>query len=142
MNNDTLDKLAETYASDDSDAKEYQKSLQSVIITQTRNINELRKKLEEMSGQLEKLTIENTRLKALGADPTAEIGNDAESICLVQLALINNFSMQRELTLEETKKSEIFTKMLILLRGKQEKKEVDTVGSLSNEDLMKALSAM
>jgi hypothetical protein len=50
--------------------------------------------------------------------------------------------MQRELTLEECKKSEIYTKTLMLLRGKQEKKEVDTIGSLSNEELMEAMKAL
>lgn len=142
MSNNTIDKLAETYSSDESDSKEYQKAQQSVIITQTRQINDLRKKIEDMSGQLEKLTIENTRLKALGTDPTADTGNDAESICLVQLALLNNYSMQRELTLEETKKAEIFTKTLILLRGKQDKPESNSIGTLSNEELMEAMKAL
>ncbi len=142
MSNDTIDKMAEIYATDESDAKEYQKAQQSVIITQTRQLNEMRKKLEEMSGQLEQLTIENTRLKTLTPNAEFEKGNDAETICLVQLALLNNYSMQRELTLEETKKAEIFTKTLILLRGKQEKKEVDTIGTLSNEELMEAMKAL
>lgn len=137
--NDTLDKLAETYSGDEEDAKAYQKAQSATIITQTRQINELRKKLEELSEQLEKLTIENTRLKALGNGTEIEKGNDAETICLVQLALLNNYSMQRELTLEETKKAEIFTKTLILLRGKQEKQEINTVGALSNEELMEAM---
>lgn len=142
MSNDTIDRLAETYAGDEDDSKEYQKAQQSVIITQTRQINELRKKLEELSKQCETLTIENTKLKALGNGTEVEHGNDAEAICLVQLALINNYSMQRELTLEETKKAEIFTKTLLLLRGKQDKKEVDTVGTLSNEELMAAMASL
>jgi hypothetical protein len=142
MSNDTIDKMAEVYASDESDAKEYQKAQQSVIITQTRQLNEARKKLEELSAQLEQLTIENTRLKTMNPTAEYEKGNDAETICLVQLALLNNYSMQRELTLEECKKSEIYTKTLMLLRGKQEKKEVDTIGSLSNEELMEAMKAL
>lgn len=142
-NNESIDKLAEVYAGDEDDAKAYQKAQASVVVNLTRQNNELRKKMEELSAQLEKLTIENTRLKALGADtPGVEQGNDAESICLVQLALINNYSMQRELTLEETKKAEIFTKTLMLLRGKQEKQEVNTVGALTNEELMEAMKSL
>jgi TolA-binding protein len=140
--NETIDKLAEQYATDEEDAKIYQKAQQSTIITQTRQINELRKKIEEMSGQLEKLTIENTKLKALGNGTEVEKGNDAETICLVQLALLNNYSMQRELTLEETKKAEIFTKTLVMLRNKQENKEVNTVSSLSNEELLEAMKSL
>ena len=141
MSNDTVDKMAEVYASDEEDAKAYQKAQASVVVNLTRQNNELRKKIEDMSGQLEKLVIENTKMKALGADvPGVEPGNDAESICLVQLALINNYSMQRELTLEETKKAEIFTKTLMLLRGKQEKKE--EAPKISDEELMAALKEM
>lgn len=135
--NDSIDKLAEVYASDDEDAKAYQKAQSATIITQTRQINELRKKLEEMSGQLEQLTIENTRLKAMGNGTEIEKGNDAETICMVQLALLNNYSMQRELTLEECKKAEIYVKTLVTLRGKQEKKEEQI--KISDEELMAAL---
>ena len=139
MDNSSIDKLAEVYATDEEDAKAYQKAQASVVVNLTRQNNELRKKIEEMSEQLEKLTIENTKLKALGNGTEIEKGNDAETICMVQLALLNNYSMQRELTLEETKKAEIFTKTLILLRGKQEKQEVNTIGALSNEELMEAM---
>lgn len=142
MSNDTLDKMAEVYAQDDEDAKAYQKAQSATIISQTRQVNELRKKMEELSQQCEKLTIENTRLKALGNGTEVEQGNDAETICIVQLALLNNYSMQRELTLEECKKAEIYTKTLISLRGKQDKKEVDTVGTLSNEELLEAMKSL
>jgi hypothetical protein len=140
--NNSIDKLAEVYASDEDDAKAYQKAQASVVVNLTRQNNELRKKLEELSSQLEQLTIENTRLKALGNGTEIEKGNDAEQICLIQLALLNNYSMQRELTLEETKKAEIFTKTLMLLRGKQEKQEVNTIGALSNEELMEAMKSL
>lgn len=137
MSNDSLDKLADVYASDEEDAKAYQKAQAATIVTQTRQMNELRKKFEELSLQLEKLTIENTRLKAMGNGTEIEKGNDAETICLVQLALLNNYSMQRELTLEETKKAEIFTKTMILLRSKQDK--VEQAPKISDEELMAAL---
>lgn len=140
--NDTLDNLAKTYSEDEEDAKAYQKAQSATIITQTRQINELRKKLEDMSIQLEKLTIENTKLKALGNGTEIEKGNDAEQICLIQLALLNNYSMQRELSLEETKKAEIFTKTMILLRSKQDKQEVNTIGALSNEELLEAMKSL
>lgn len=137
--NSSIDKMGEAYASDDEDAKAYQKAQSATIITQTRHINELRKKVEELSKQCETLTIENTKLKALGNGTEIEPGNDAETICMVQLALLNNYSMQRELTLEECKKAEIYTKTLVMLRSKQDKKEVDTVGTLSNEELIAAM---
>ena len=142
MDNSSIDKLAEVYSGDEDDAKAYQKAQASVVVNLTRQNNELRKKIEELSSQLETLTIENTRLKAMGNGTEVEQGNDAETICMVQLALLNNYSMQRELTLEECKKSEIYVKTLLALRNKQEKKEVDTVGSLSNEELMEAMKSL
>jgi len=141
--NESIDRLSDTYSGDEEDTKAYQKAQSATIITQVRQINEMRKKVEELSKQLEALTIENTRLKTLspmaGKDDSV---TDAETLCLVQLALLNNYSMQRELTLEEIKKMEICSKVLLLFRGKQEKKEVDTVGSLSNEELLEAMKSM
>ena len=140
--NTSIDKLAEVYAGDEEDAKAYQKAQASVVVNLTRQNNELRKKIEEISGQLEKLTIENTRLKALGDSPEIEKGNDAETICLVQLALLNNYSMQRELTLEEVKKMEIHSKVLHMIRGKESKEDKNPVVSLSNEELMAAMKEL
>lgn len=143
MDNSSIDKLAEVYSGDEDDAKAYQKAQASVVVNLTRQNNELRKKIDELSGQLEKLTIENTRLKALGADtPGIEPGNDAETICLVQLALINNYSMQRELTLEECKKAEIYSKTLLSIRGKEQKKEENSISNLSTEELLEAMKSL
>lgn len=141
MSNDSIDKLADVYAGDEADAKAYQKAQAQTIISQSKQIGDLRKKLEEISHQLEQITIENTRLKALGSGVGEfEKGNDAEIICMVQLALLNNYSMQRELTLEECKKAEIYAKTLTMLKGKTEKKE--EAPKISDEELMAALKEM
>ena len=139
--NSSIDNLAKTYASDEDDAKAYQKAQSQTIISQTRQINELRKKVEEMSQQMEHMTIENTRLKALGPGNTELNTEDAETIALVQLALIRNYAMQRELTLEEAKKGEILLKMLMVVRGKTEKKEEASI-KLSDAELLAALKEM
>jgi hypothetical protein len=143
MANDSIDKLAEQYTETESESKGYIKAQQATIISQTKNINELRKKLEELSRQCETLTIENTKLKALAPASSLDAAiPDEESICLVQLALLNNMSMQRELTLEETKKTEIYSKILVTLRSKKPEKEENTISNLSNEDLIAAMKAM
>ena len=139
--NSSIDKLAATYTDDGDDTKAYIKAQQSTIISQTKNINELRKKVEEMSQQMEQMTIENTRLKALGPGNTELNTEDAETIALVQLALIRNYAMQRELTLEEAKKGEILLKMLMTVRGKTEKKEEASL-KLSDAELLAALKEM
>lgn len=140
--NESIDKMAEIYASDEADAKAYQKAQSAVVVNLTRQNNDLRKKIEELSAQLETMVIENTKLKALGNGTEIERGNDAEQICLIQLALLNNYSMQRELTLEETKKAEIFTKTMLLLRSKQDKPEANNIGALSNEELLEAMKSL
>ena len=139
----SIDHLALQYASTEDDAKAYQKAQQSTIISQTRQINELRKKLEELSKQCETLTIENTKLKALA--PASSLDTtipDEESICLVQLALLNNMSMQRELTLEECKKTEIYSKVLVTLRNKKPVDDTPSTSNLSNEELLAAMKSM
>ena len=68
MNNESIDKLAEVYATDEEDAKAYQKAQASVVVNLTRQNNDLRKKIEELSGQVEKLVLENTKLKAIAPD--------------------------------------------------------------------------
>lgn len=143
MSNESIDRLADQYNDSESDTKAYVKAQAATIISQTRQVNELRKKMEELSKQCETLTIENTKLKALAPASSLDISiPDEESICLVQLALLNNMSMQRELTLEETKKTEIFTKVLQSTRGKKPEEKEASIGNLSNEDLLAAMKTM
>jgi len=138
---ESIDKLAEQYASDEADAKAYQKAQTATIIAQTKQINELRKKLEELSQQTEQLTIENTRLRALNPNEQFET-EDAETIAMVQLALLRNYSMQRELTLEECKKSEIYVKILKEVRAKQPVQQEASLDGMKPEDLLAAMKAM
>jgi hypothetical protein len=138
--NSSIDKLAEQYTDTESDAKAYQKAQTATIISQTKQINELRKKIEELSQQADQLTIENTRLKAL--NPSEEFDTeDAETIAVVQLALLRNYAMQRELTLEECKKSEIYVKILKELRATQPKEKQESIGGLTNEQLLELMKS-
>ena len=67
---------------------------------------------------------------------------DAETIAVVQLALLRNYAMQRELTLEECKKSEIYVKILKELRSTQPKEKQESIDNLSNEELLAAMKAL
>lgn len=141
--NNSIDRLAEQYNDTEADTKAYLKAQAATIISQTRQINESRKKLEELSKQCEALTIENTRLKVLAPASTTDTSiTDEESICLVQLALLNNMSMQRELVLEETKKVEIYSKILVALRSRKPEEKEASIGNLSNEELLAAMKSM
>lgn len=141
-NNDSIDKLAEQYATTEEDAKAYQKAQAATIVAQTRQLNELRKKVEELSKQCDQLTIENTKLKALAPADSQLETEDAETIAVVQLALLRNYSMQRELTLEECKKSEIYVKILKEMRSGKKTDDGPSIGNLSNEELLAAMKSM
>jgi small-conductance mechanosensitive channel len=140
--NASIDSLAETYATEETDTKAYIKAQQGTIINQTRQINELRKKLEELSKQCEQLTIENTQMKALAPSTGIIEMTDQESICLVQIALLKNFALQRELTLEECKKVEIYVKVLKEIKSAKPEKEEISASSLSNEELIALMNSV
>ncbi len=140
---ETIDHLADTYTQTESDAKAYQKAQSATIISQTKEINQLRKMKEQLEKEVEKLTMENVQMKAL--NPTGMSGfevSDEETICVVQIAILKNLAMQRELTLEECKKTEIYCKVLREIRGKKPEKEEAKIDGLSNEELIKLMNSV
>lgn len=84
----------------------------------------------ELSKKIHQLEEENIHLKKLldksippleGANKTVEIYqnvDDKEAICLMQIKLLKETSIERELTLEEAKKFDIYTKILVELNKK------------------------
>lgn len=145
IKNDSIDKLADEYSNTDSDQKAYIKAQTSAIISQTKEINNLKRELEKIAKENERLSMDNIQLKALS--PKEESGqfgtSDEETICVVQLAIIKNMAMTRELTLEECKKTEIYVKTLKEIRGKKvEVKEEETMDKLSNEELLKLMESV
>jgi hypothetical protein len=140
MSNDSIDKLAEQYASTEDDAKAYQKAQASTIISQTKEINILRKQREQLEAQIAQLIMENTQFKALNPTTTFDI-SDEETICVVQIALLKNLAMQRELTLEECKKTEIYCKVLKDIRSKVLPRDEDKIDGLTNDQLLELMKS-
>jgi len=140
MSNDSIDKLAEQYASTEDDAKAYQKAQASTIISQTKEINVLRKQREQLEAQIAQLIMENTQFKALNPTTTFDI-SDEETICVVQIALLKNLAMQRELTLEECKKTEIYCKVLKDIRSKVPVKNEENIDGLTNDQLLELMKS-
>jgi hypothetical protein len=145
MKNDSIDKLAEEYASTDNDQQAYNKALSSTIISQTKEINNLKRETEKLAKENERLLMENAQLKALAPQEQGQFAtSDEETICVVQLAILKNTALTRELTLEETKKTEIYVKTLKEIRGKKVMAvdEEEKVEKLSNEDLLKLMESV
>ena len=111
----------------------------TVMIAQTKKIDQLQKEVATLTVQLEQ-SKQNVITSSI-LDPSREQTNDAETICLIQLALLNRKSMEGELTLEETKKVETFSKVLQLIKGKNSEgsKDLDKLKTADTDNLLTLL---
>ena len=115
------------------------------------------KTIIELSQKIQKLEQENKTLKEDAKSKAAFTGNsniiklpekegeivklaktDQEVICTMQLFHIKNNALDRELTLEEARKVEIYSKILNTLNSKDDSKDAE-FKKLSDEDLLKEL---
>jgi hypothetical protein len=62
--------------------------------------------------------------------------SDSEIICITQLALLKDISMEREITLEESRKLDTYTKLLIAIRNPKDHSN-EHVKKLDDGDLLK-----
>lgn len=108
------------------DLKEFAEAQYYTIINQSKKI----KNLEDNKEALE-LKISNTISTTNIIDSN---NTDAETICITQLRFLKLNSEIRELTLEETKKVETYTKTLLLIKGK------DTEDKINNKEITKGMS--
>lgn len=110
----------------------------------------------EMSKKIQKLEEDNLHLKKMLEKSVPILEEDKkdllifpagttneEIICSIQLGKLKELSMERELTLEETKKTEIYSKILLSLRNKTDdsKKQAPTE-ALSTADLLNLVSSL
>src|ERR1017187_1253186 len=114
--NDVTGKIVDSIK-DFDDLKEYSNAQYSTIVAQSKKITELERKVETLETKITKSEQVNTVNSVLNPSQESK-GSDAETICLIQLALLCGAAKNGELTLEETKKVEIYAKTLLLLRGK------------------------
>jgi hypothetical protein len=105
------------------------KEVKEIAETQQRVIQKLRDENEQLKAKLAEL--QSNRLPMLGGKISTE-----ELICVEQIEILRGKSLGRELTLEETKKLDLFVKNLRLAR-EQATQVIDTMDyqSLSQEEL-------
>lgn len=144
MSNESIDKLVKSYTESEEDQKVFIQVQNQTILNQSKELNRLKKEIEKLVEEKEKLSIENAQLKAL--TPKEDLGqfntSDEETICVVQLAILKNHAMAREMTMEEVKKTEILVKTLKEIRGKKVEVQEDPVETLSNEDLLRMMDSL
>ena len=140
--NDVTNKIVDSFKEMD-DLKEYSNSQYKTIVVQSKKITELERKVESLEVKLAKSEQANTVSSVLNPNQEDK-GSDAETICLIQLALLLGAAKNGELTLEETKKVEIYSKTLQMLRSKDvsNQKKPDTGKALTNEELMVLMNSL
>lgn len=122
------------------DLQQFANAQYNTMLAQAKKIHKLQEEVEKLSLELEKKKQDSTISNSL--DTSKGTTNDAETTCLVQLALLKGKSMEGELTLEETKKVEIYSKVLHLLKSKQTEDDTDKkkVEKLDTKDLLSLIN--
>lgn len=100
--------------------------------------------ITNLNKELEKIKAEKKHAEYLltQAAPTAvkseqDTVSPEEQICRDQLRILNSSSKDRELTAEECRKVDIYTKLLIQLSNSSGKKKISEIDGLKTEDLLK-----
>lgn len=117
-------------------AEEYKKDndLENIIDVQTKTLIKVQKKIKQLEDENEHLKklLKNTTPIVVSMD---EVGLDEELIARSELRKLRQVSQDRELTMEETKKVEIYSKILSNLANKPKTIEVKAK-NLKSEELI------
>lgn len=129
----TIDKMAAKFK-DLAELQQYCNSQYQLIIELSKKVNSI----EEERDQLKKLLKDGNSVTPVLTAEAAKY-SDEEAICRAQLRILREMSNDRDLSLEETKKVEIYTKLLTsLTTNKPEEKP--RVQDFSNENLLTLLT--
>jgi hypothetical protein len=132
-----IDKMAEQFK-DFAALQAYCDGQYRMIVSLSTKINEL----EAKNKQLEELLGNSTPIIK---EKSAEIqllsqGTDEETICRIQLKILRDKCIAgEELTLEETKRAEIYAKLLLAIRNGDKKAEEELSKGLDDAQLLEFL---
>lgn len=99
-------------------------------------IEEEKKHLEELLEQTNPLQVGQTT----EITPITDLSvSDSEIIARTQLRMLRELSMKNELTLEETKKAQIYTDILISLNKKEQADSEAKIDAIDPKELLAAL---
>jgi hypothetical protein len=133
---DSLDKMLEQIK-DFASLQKYAEAQYKTILSLSRKVKVLEEENVELKDLLEKSTPVLNEEKKNFIAYQVEASSDEEMIAKVQLARMKEISMDRELTLEEAKRVEIFTKILNT-KGSSSSITVQTQ-KMGSDDLLKML---
>lgn len=129
-------KMAEEFKK--NDLKELQKYCDSQFATITELSKEI-KKLEEENKSLKKILENSSQLldKDERTGSIIIVSSDSEAICVLQLTKLKTLGNERELTYEEAKKVDIYTKLLFEIREGNKDKADEKLKNLTDAELIK-----
>lgn len=133
---DQMDKMLEQFK-DFTSLENYAKAQYKTILSLSKKVKALEEENIELKDLLEKSTPVLNEEKNNFLAFQVEASSDEENIAKVQLARLKEISIERELTLEEAKRVEIFTKILNT-KGSNTSITVQTK-KMDNDDLLKML---
>jgi hypothetical protein len=133
---DQMDKMLEQFK-DMASLQKYADAQYKTILSLTKKVKLLEQENMNLKDILEKSTPLLDEEKKTFNLPEVEASSDEEMIAKVQLARLNEISLDRELTLEEAKRVEIFTKILTT-KGANKSITVQ-MQKMNNDDLLKML---
>lgn len=122
------------------EAKDFAEAQYYTLISQSKKIKSLEDTIDEYTKKIQKLETE-ALVHEVNSSTNLD-ASDAESICMIQLKLLRASAMDRELTLEETKKVETYTKTLLLIKGKsvEDKPNKQDTSKMTTAQLLKLAS--
>jgi len=133
---DQMDKMLEQFK-DMASLQKYADAQYKTILSLTKKVKLLEQENINLKDILEKSTPLLDEEKKTFNLPEVEASSNEEMIAKVQLARLNEISLERELTLEEAKRVEIFTK---ILSAKGANKSITVqMQKMNNDDLLKML---
>lgn len=139
---DQIDKMLEQFK-DFASLQKFAEAQQKTIQALTRKLKVTEEENLELKDRLDSIPIlsENSQNTSIPQKNLAiedlSFGTDEEIISKIQLARLKEVSMERELTLEEAKRVEIFSK---ILNTKEKNKTFDvTAKQMNSTDLLKML---
>lgn len=121
-----IEKVAKEFNSVD-EMKNYIEAQEKTLVELNRHIIQLENENKNLKTVLDELNV--------GSGKTDFVVSDEEIICRTQLSLLKNISLERQLTLEESRKVDIYSKILIALNEKPKTIKLETK-SLKEEELL------
>lgn len=118
-----------------SDLRAFSEAQQKTIIQLTKKIKQLEEEKDHLKGILETTAPVLPTPQNNSVVTEKFLTSDQETICRTQLVKLREIALEREMTLEETKKVEIFSKILTALENAPKTIKIDTK-AIDSSDLM------